>query len=269
MPKPFLTEKVDSKMKINPFRKHFLLLFCFTLLCHVPSEAFNNENAATTKISEFRARIQQLKNTTVKTEQKKPIIMVSSTVYGIEEMLDDIYEQLSSYGYEVWMSHKGTMPLRSNKTAFENCIWAVENCDLFLGIITTSYGSGLDSNNPDAISITHQEALEAIKSNKPRWFLAHEHVLFARTLLTNLGYQGKSERRKLTLRRNPIFSDLRIINLYEDATIDQEPPNAVALAERKGNWVQKYRTPEEVLLFIKAQFSNYHEIKQFIEKINK
>jgi Domain of unknown function (DUF4062) len=72
---------------------------------------------------------------------KKLIIMVSSTVYGIEELLDRIYTLLADYGYEVWISHKGTLPVRSDRTAFENCLAAVEQCDLFLGIITTSYGS--------------------------------------------------------------------------------------------------------------------------------
>jgi hypothetical protein len=74
---------------------------------------------------------------------KKLIIMVSSTVYGIEELLDRIYTLLADYGYEVWISHKGTLPVRSDRTAFENCLEAVEQCDLFLGIITTSYGSVL------------------------------------------------------------------------------------------------------------------------------
>jgi len=74
---------------------------------------------------------------------KKLIIMVSSTVYGIEELLDRIYTLLADYGYEVWISHKGTLPVRSDRTAFENCLAAVEQCDLFLGIITTSYGSVL------------------------------------------------------------------------------------------------------------------------------
>jgi hypothetical protein len=37
-----------------------------------------------------------------------------------------------------------------------------------------------------ALSITHQELLRAIDLNKPRWILAHDQVVFARTLLTNL-----------------------------------------------------------------------------------
>jgi hypothetical protein len=60
----------------------------------------------------------------------------------IEELLDRVYTLLTSFGYEVWMSHKGSVPVFSNRTAFENCLQAVKNCDLFLGIITPNYGSG-------------------------------------------------------------------------------------------------------------------------------
>jgi hypothetical protein len=47
----------------------------------------------------------------VSKKQQKLTIMVSSTVYGIEELLDRIYTLLTAFGYEVWMSHKGTMPV--------------------------------------------------------------------------------------------------------------------------------------------------------------
>lgn len=67
---------------------------------------------------------------------KKLKIMVSSTVYGIEELLERIFTLLVSFGYEVWMSHKGTMPVFSNQSALENCLEAVKKCDLFLGIIS-------------------------------------------------------------------------------------------------------------------------------------
>ena len=69
--------------------------------------------------------------------KKKPLIaMVSSTVYGIEELLERIYAILTRFGYEVWMSHKGTVPVISTRSAFENCLHAVEQCDLFLSLIT-------------------------------------------------------------------------------------------------------------------------------------
>lgn len=197
---------------------------------------------------------------------KKRTIMVSSTVYGIEELLDRIYTLLIGFGYDVWMSHKGTLPVNSGHAAFENCLKAVERCDLFLGIITTSYGSGQDPDDPKSLSITHQEILKAIELNKPRWLLAHDHVVFARTLLNSLGFKGKNGRSKLKLKKNQVFTDLRILDLYEEATIDHESPDTVPLAERRGNWVQKFRSPEEGAIFITAQFSRYQEVENFIRE---
>lgn len=150
----------------------------------------------------------------------KPIIMVSSTVYGIEELLDRIYVLLTSFGYEVWMSHKGTMPVSSSRSAFENCLRSVERCDLFLGLITPNYGSGIDKG---ALSITHQELLKAIELNKPRWLLAHDHVVFARSLLRYLGHEDPESRRSLKLRQNKVLDDLRVIDMYEAAVLSEKP----------------------------------------------
>lgn len=77
-------------------------------------------------------------------KNKRLIIMVSSTVYGEEELLDRIYTLLTGFGYEVWMSHKGTIPVSSQQTAFESCLAAVEQCDLFLGIITARFTNAAD-----------------------------------------------------------------------------------------------------------------------------
>lgn len=190
--------------------------------------------------------------------KKKLIIMVSSAVYGIEELLDRIYAVLTEYGYDVWMSHKGTVPVISTKSAFDNCLSAVEQCDLFLGLITPQYGSGTEAG---ALSITHREMMLAIEMNKPRWFLAHDHVVFARTLLYNVGYKNPKERATLTLRRNTVFGDLRVIDMYE-AAIRHE----VNLQDRAGNWVQKYVSVEDALLYASAQFHRYQEVERFLEE---
>lgn len=45
-------------------------------------------------------------------EAKKPNrlkMLVSSTVYGIEDLLEQVYSLLSGFGYEVWCSHKDTV----------------------------------------------------------------------------------------------------------------------------------------------------------------
>jgi hypothetical protein len=189
--------------------------------------------------------------------QGKPVIFVSSTVYGIEELLDRIYTLLTAFGYEVWMSHKGTVPVQSNRTAFENCINAVEKYNLFLCLITPYYGSGIDTK--EAVSITHQELRKAIQINKPRWLLAHDHVVFARNLLNNLGYEKPKGRKRLTLKKSQVFGDLRVIDMYEEAIISNVP-----LSDRQGNWVQKFNGDEEALLFATAQFSRFQEVEAFI-----
>lgn len=192
--------------------------------------------------------------------KKRLTIMVSSTVYGIEELLDRIYAILTSYGYEVWMSHKGTLPVVSSRTAFENCMEGVRSCDLFFGLITPYYGTGKE--NPEDLSITHKEQQEAIRLNKPRWFLAHDHVVFARTFLSKLlDASGNPLSEDLTIKKNDVFEDLRVIQMYEEAIRDELP-----LDERAGNWVQKYQNPETAMLFATFQFFRYKEVEKFIEE---
>lgn len=184
--------------------------------------------------------------------------MVSSTVYGIEELLERIYSLLTEFGYEVWMSHKGTLPVFSSRSAFENCLAGVEKCNLFLGLITPHYGSGKDRHG---LSITHQELRRAIELNKPRWLLAHDHVVFARSLLGNLGFAGPDGRKSLKLKKNPILDDLRVIDMYEDAIRSD-----IDLQERQGNWVQKFTNNEDAALFASAQFFRYQEVEQFLRE---
>ena len=193
----------------------------------------------------------------------KLTVFVSSTVYGIEELLDRVYVLLTAYGYDVWMSHKGSVPVRSDRTAFENCLTAVVKCDLFLGIITPHYGSGQDKKKPDQPSITHQEIQLAIKLKKPRWLLAHDHVVFAWSLLKSIGHKGKADRQKLkaVFKSTPILDDLRVLDLYEEAIIEGIP-----LADRNGNWVQKFRSTEDGSLFVGSQFFRYQEVEQFIQE---
>jgi nucleoside 2-deoxyribosyltransferase len=185
--------------------------------------------------------------------------MVSSTVYGIEELLDRIYTLLVAFGYEVWMSHKGTLPVRSDRTAFENCLAAVDACDLFLGIVTGDYGSGRDGDGP---SITHQEIRQAIALNKPRWLLTHSDVVFARRLLRELGFGTPEDRQRLTLKKGAkAVTDLRVIDLYEEAILGVQP-----LAERAGNWAQEFRGDADALLFATAQFSRFREVEEFLRE---
>jgi hypothetical protein len=68
--------------------------------------------------------------------------MVGSTVYGFENDLTTIVALLKRLGYDVLNSHVGTIKVVPTLSNLENCLKAVEECDLFLGIIRPYYGSG-------------------------------------------------------------------------------------------------------------------------------
>jgi len=201
--------------------------------------------------------------------QKRRKLLVSSAVYGYEELLESIYALLSpssdddSHGYEVIMSHKGTLPVDPNVSALNSCLKAVEDCDLFLGIILPRYGSGIEEDNAHEKSITHRELLRAIELNKPHWFLVHEHVVIARHLLEP--YRDASTKPDrftlksgLAFEKTPFLSDLRVLEMYEAAMRHDIPD----LKDRKGNWVQTYSSDDDARLFAMAQFRRNRDLEQ-------
>ena len=185
-------------------------------------------------------------------------ILVSSAVYGYEDLLDSIYALLDGFGYDVVMSHKGTVPIDAGQTAMTNCLEAVDRSDLFLGLILPRYGSGKEA--PDALSITHREALRAIELGKPRWFLVHEHVALARQLLEPMRDPDQKPRFVLRpgipFRPTAILSDLRVLELFEAAMRH----DVAEVTDRRGNWVQPYGPDDDARLFVTAQFRRHREL---------
>lgn len=189
---------------------------------------------------------------------KPPVVMVSSSVYGQEELLDRIYVLLTSLGYEVWMSHKGTLPTNSGEETLDSCLKAVEECDSFLGLITTNYGK----TDAGKISITHLEFRKAIELKKPRWFLVQDRVIFARQLLSKMGYKTKAERLSLGLEKlKPYLSDLRILDMYEEAT-----ERRIVDGQSKVKWIQQFIDTEDAELFAQAQFSRFLDAEKRIRE---
>jgi len=183
-------------------------------------------------------------------------LMVSSTVYGLQGLLDQVFAMLEGYGYEVWMSHKGTIPTDPRRTAFSNCLEAVNQCDAFLGIITGSYGSGV---GPNQKSITHREMVRAVRQRKLRWFLVHHDVVVARQLLRQFRFDENGDEKPLKFKKTAVLDDIRVLEMYE-AAIQQGKP----LARRAGNWVQEYFAVSDALKFIEAQFREPDRIRRLL-----
>lgn len=185
--------------------------------------------------------------------------MVSSTVYDKRDLLEQAYAVLKAFGYDVWMSDKGTLPIRPGLTAFENCLQGVEDCDLFLGILTGRYGAA----EGDGLSITHQEFERALTLDKPRYFAVHEHIVTARQLLKQFRFDGDGNKRPHSfLRPNSILSDARVLDMYDLVTQEGRP-----LSERKSNWAQIYHSPADLMTFLEAQFSDLQRVRTNLQTL--
>ncbi|MHB9880729.1 DUF4062 domain-containing protein [Pacificimonas sp. ICDLI1SI03] len=195
-----------------------------------------------------------------KAKKTKLKLMLSSTVYGMEDRIEQIYAMLQSYGYQVWNSHMGSLPVKPDLSAFEACLAAVDACDIFFGIIRPHYGSGKAA--ADDKSITHQELSRAIELGKPNFFLADRVVVNARRLLLDLGHKGPKGRVGLELRKGAdLIDDLRVIDMYEEATQDTVP-----IKERTGNWVQSYGDRDDILRYVEEQFDRYEDLEKLVNR---
>ena len=191
------------------------------------------------------------KNTKIK-------IMVASTVYGFEDQLKTVVAQLNTMGYRVINSHIGAIKVNPELSNLENCLNAVDECDLFLGIIRPYYGSG----NIGEKNITFEEIKRAIELKKPHWFLVHHDVDLMRRFIKQ--FEPKDKRSKLfdvvniKTGKNP---DYRSINIYNHVLKENE-----IVEERKGNWVQEFYSMEELMTFIQEQFSDKKFITDILEQ---
>ncbi len=189
-------------------------------------------------------------------KRRKPIIMIASTVYGgFDRDIEQICATLKGLGYEVWNSHLGTIPVYSHLSALDSCIKAVSECDLFLSIIRPFYGSGIEEKG--GLSITHREILTAIELDKPRWFLAHHHVVFARQILKQYMFDEKEvPNPDFKFKKCSVMDDIKVIAMYNDAI-----RNHIPVKERTGNWVQEFTKIDNILEYISAQFADIKRVK--------
>lgn len=182
--------------------------------------------------------------------KSKVKIMVASTVYGFEDQLSQIVAELQLLDYDVLNSHNGSIKVNPKLSNIDNCLNAVKECDLFLGIIRPYYGTG----NIGDLNITFEEIKMAIKLKKPYWFLVHRDVVFARLLFSKMTLKKGCD---IVIEPNKFF-DKRTIDIYEYAIAHHIP-----VTLRNGNWAQEFYRLDEMMTYIKTQFSD----KDFVENI--
>ena len=200
------------------------------------------------------------------TKRAKPSIMLASTDYGHEEEIRKIAACLNRYGYRVVNSLIGTLPNDSRLSNMENCVNAVEKCDLFFGLIHTDYGSG----NIGGKNITREEFRKAVSCGKQRWAMVDEVVVTARNVIDHLCLISEVSKPRdeqtvvgeiVTMRKNS-FLDYECIGFYNEMIQNDKAP-----ADRKGNWIQPYRSLADILRYVKTNL--YDNKKTVIENLEK
>lgn len=193
-------------------------------------------------------------------------VFVASTVYNFEYQLNAIYSYLDNLGYDVLMSHKGTILLDSKESNLKNCTNSVDECDVFVGLIRPDYGSGVLEK--EGKSILHMEFETAFERDIPRFVLADHRVVFTRSLFKGAFFiEDKTSRKidfdKISFENNKIL-DTRSIRMYDVAIKDKEKP----ASKRKGNWVQEYTNLRDILLHLESQFRYSERINKLIETLD-
>ena len=201
---------------------------------------------------------------TIRSKGAKLSVMVSSTVYEIRPLLKQAFAMLAGYGYDVMMSDRLTVAVDPRGHNFDSCIRAVDICDLFFGIITPSYGTGISKT--EGRSITHMELMRSIELDKPRFMLCHQAVVSSRVLLNTLAFgdqplKGAAGRAGLKLVSKSVLRDLRTIDMLE-AALREDIDN---VDDRTNHWVAEYESEEDVKNYIATNFDPEGRNRVFLE----
>lgn len=186
-------------------------------------------------------------------------IMVSSTVYGFEKDLRQLCATIESYKsqnfkYQVLNSYIGTIYVGPGVSNTQACLNAVDECDFFFGIILPRYGSG----------ITHQEFTRAIQLDKPRGFLSHFSVRYAREILAQYMYSDVKTRLRnpnFQFKKTSVFEDVRIIDMYNEAIQDGLP-----LDQRR--WAHEFgHLDGDEMRFVETEFKDINRLKKHLDEL--
>ena len=197
-------------------------------------------------------------------------VFVSSTVYEFESELSRVFAQLDGYGYDVCMSKEGTVPIDSRLSNLANYVNAVDECDIFLGIIRPLIGTGVLER--EGRSITAQEFDRAIEIGMPRLVLADYRVEFAHKFLRLMGQSldtipNYKERKRtgvdgrIEIEKRPnLLVHGECVDVYRKVIQDGVMPPA----GRIGNWAQPFKDIDDISRFVEAQFQNVERIKKLV-----
>ncbi|KQO29077.1 hypothetical protein ASF10_22650 [Flavobacterium sp. Leaf82] len=193
-------------------------------------------------------------------------LMVASTVYGFEDQLSKIINDIEDNGFNIRNSFHGSIKVNPNLSNLNNCLQAVNDTDWLMGIVRPYYGTG----NINETNITFEEIKLSIKLQKPRWFFIHRDVTFANKIQDKiqvnkkLAVNNEAAKTQIT-EKNKLLPNRHIkqeaIDLYNYVIKDHQKD----LEMRNGNWAQEFYDASETLIYIQTQFLDYNFMKDLLK----
>lgn len=160
-------------------------------------------------------------------------ILVSSTCHDLGDLRDFLDYELTRHGFVTVLSDKGTVPVKSDRHSYENCLDAARSCDITLGVIGGRFGGKYPETDK---SITQMEIEEAIRAGKRVFVVARHGVLTAREILRPYSKDG------IPFRSSKIVEDERVFNVLDEIT-----------KLKTGNWIHGFERPREILEYLAVQ----------------
>lgn len=213
-------------------------------------------------------------------------IMISSSNLDFEDQLDELCGYLSSMGYNVVCSYEGTLKADPRFGNFENCYKAIEECDLFLGIVRPYTGSG----NDNGYSVTFREFMHARECHKPSWYIVDKRVDWTREFCKSLSLRrnpkSKSNVLKWILKYYHIRTSLlekklpKVLDLFESNSnrrfneecfemedfVNQRGKYKTADGLITNNWMQYCVNLQQMKTWIETNFKDYKMIEDNIKE---
>jgi hypothetical protein len=188
--------------------------------------------------------------------------MLASTVYGFEDQLSKIIHEITKRDFRVLSSFHGSIKVNPKLSNLDNCVQAVNEAIVFLGVVRPYYGTG----NIKDKNITFEEIKTAIKLKKPRWFFIHRDVIFAEKILSRIKVNN-TEKGKAKILNELLpnqYIDKEAIDLYNYVIKNDEKQ----LELRNGNWAQEFFVFTEALTYIRSQFFEINFVENLLNNNN-
>lgn len=179
-----------------------------------------------------------------------PRVFVSSTIYDLGAIREQICQFITEYGFIPVLSENGDVFFNPNEHTHLNCIQEINTCQMFVLIISGRYG-GIFSDS--GISITHAEYREAFQKQLKIFTLINQSVS-----RDHLYYTQNQEKILQSLHYYPLPKGVDNIKVFE--FIDE------VRRKLRNNAYSEYNSFSEIKNYLIKQWSGmfFHYLHQDI-----